>query len=78
MCLPIFVLNQYVLPPQFPELKENIRGEEESTFTNALGESITVEIQSDVSATADLLEKVKRQQHMLTCYTTRRAGGVSL
>ena len=43
---------------QFPELKENIRGEEEATFTNALGESVTVKIQDDVSATADLLEKV--------------------
>lgn len=53
-----------IIPVQFPELKENIRGEEENTFTNALGDSITVSIQADVSATADLLEKVRRRSRL--------------
>lgn len=44
---------------QFPELSENIRGEEEATFTNTLGESVTVEVSKEgVKATADILEKV--------------------
>lgn len=59
-----WVFNFSSLTVQFPELKENIRGEEENTFTNALGDSITVSIQADVSATADLLEKVRRRSRL--------------
>lgn len=43
---------------EFPELAKNIRGEESNTFQNTLGESITVEVLSDESSTADLLCKV--------------------
>ncbi|GAB0092445.1 inositol polyphosphate 1-phosphatase [Sergentomyia squamirostris] len=43
---------------EFPELKENIRGEESSTFTNSLGETITVEVGDSLEETANLLEKV--------------------
>jgi len=42
----------------FPDISENIQGEESNKFTNTLGESITVRVQSDVQATSDLLEKV--------------------
>ena len=48
----------FILAPQFPEMSANIFGEESNKFTNALGESITVSVQSKVEETADLLRKV--------------------
>ncbi|XP_055677836.1 inositol polyphosphate 1-phosphatase [Lutzomyia longipalpis] len=42
----------------FPDMKDNIRGEESSTFTNTLGETITVEVCDSLEETANLLEKV--------------------
>ncbi|ELT90747.1 hypothetical protein CAPTEDRAFT_155188 [Capitella teleta] len=43
---------------KFPSLVANIRGEESNTFTNTLGESITVQLQEDIESTAQLLCKV--------------------
>lgn len=40
---------------QFPGVKDNIYGEESNKFTNALGETITVEILSTPGETAELL-----------------------
>ena len=42
---------------QFSGVKEHIYGEESNKFTNVLGETIEVGIQSDVDATRDLLGK---------------------
>jgi len=42
----------------FPEIEQNIFGEESNKFTNALGESIHVSVQSNESKTKDLLAKV--------------------
>ncbi|XP_059621328.1 inositol polyphosphate 1-phosphatase [Phlebotomus argentipes] len=42
----------------FPDMRENIRGEESSTFTNSLGETITVQVGDSLEETANLLEKV--------------------
>jgi len=43
---------------QFPDIANNIYGEENNSFSNALGETITVSIQSTVEETAGLLSKV--------------------
>ena len=42
----------------FPEIEQNIFGEESNKFTNSLGESIDVSVQSNESKTKDLLVKV--------------------
>lgn len=42
----------------FPELQSNIKGEESSTFTNTLGESVCVKIGENETETASCLEKV--------------------
>lgn len=39
-------------------MRENIKGEESATFTNALGETIIVEIFETADGTAERLEKV--------------------
>ncbi|CAG2247413.1 inositol polyphosphate 1-phosphatase-like [Mytilus edulis] len=46
------------LSQKFPGIKDSIYGEESNKFTNALGESINVEILSSPAETADLLCKV--------------------
>lgn len=43
---------------QFPELLNNIKGEESSTFTNSLGETVTIEVFDDQSDTSACLLKV--------------------
>lgn len=43
---------------QFPELAEHIHGEESNSFSNTLGETITVEIRETQQETAELLFKV--------------------
>lgn len=43
---------------QFPELAEHIHGEESNSFSNTLGETITVEIRETQQKTAELLYKV--------------------
>lgn len=43
------------LSQKFPGIKDSIYGEESNKFTNALGESINVEILSSPAETADLL-----------------------
>ena len=42
---------------QFHGLADNIRGEESNTFTNTLGESITVKLMGSVGQTAELLSE---------------------
>uniref|UniRef100_A0A182KH44 inositol-1,4-bisphosphate 1-phosphatase n=1 Tax=Anopheles christyi TaxID=43041 RepID=A0A182KH44_9DIPT len=43
---------------QFPELRDNIRGEENATFTNTMGESIIVSVTDDPRNTLEALEKI--------------------
>ncbi|XP_055851090.1 inositol polyphosphate 1-phosphatase [Episyrphus balteatus] len=43
---------------EFPEMKDHIKGEESSSFTNKIGETVTVEIGETPTETADCLEKV--------------------
>ncbi|XP_077979191.1 inositol polyphosphate 1-phosphatase-like [Glandiceps talaboti] len=43
---------------QFPEMKDHIFGEESNEFTNTLGDSITVAVQSTVTDTSQLLSRV--------------------
>lgn len=43
---------------QYPEMKENIKGEESNVFCNALGERISVEKLESSTQTAELLSKV--------------------
>ncbi|XP_012268787.2 inositol polyphosphate 1-phosphatase [Athalia rosae] len=43
---------------EFPDLAEHIKGEENNTFSNTLGESVTVKICSTFEDTAKLLERV--------------------
>lgn len=43
---------------QFPEMVGNINGEESATFTNTLGESVTIAIGENAQETAACLEKV--------------------
>ena len=42
----------------FPQLYDSIMGEESNTFTNTLGESLTVQVLETEEATRDLLKKV--------------------
>ena len=42
----------------FPPLYDSIMGEESNTFTNTLGESLTVKVLETEEATRDLLKKV--------------------
>lgn len=43
---------------QFPDLIDQIHGEESNKFSNTLGETITVEVQETEAATSELLCKV--------------------
>ncbi|XP_051171972.1 inositol polyphosphate 1-phosphatase [Leptopilina boulardi] len=43
---------------EFPELAKMIKGEENNTFSNTLGETITVEVCSTLAETTELLAKV--------------------
>lgn len=43
---------------EFPDLAEHVKGEENNTFSNTLGESVTVEVCENFNDTAKLLEKV--------------------
>ncbi|EAA13432.4 AGAP001047-PB [Anopheles gambiae str. PEST] len=43
---------------QFPELRDNIRGEENAKFTNTAGESIIVSVTDDPGNTTKALEKI--------------------
>lgn len=43
---------------QFPELTDQIHGEESNKFSNTLGETITVEVKETEAETAELLCKV--------------------
>lgn len=43
---------------QYPELKGNIKGEEDSTFTNSSGDKVTVQVYDNVDETAKCLEQV--------------------
>ncbi|XP_046617074.1 inositol polyphosphate 1-phosphatase [Neodiprion virginianus] len=43
---------------EFPDLAEHVTGEENNTFSNTLGESVTVKVCSNFDDTANLLEKV--------------------
>jgi hypothetical protein len=45
---------------QFPAIADHIFGEESNTFSNTLGDTITVEVQADQAATAILLSTVCR------------------
>lgn len=49
---------KYDIGLQFPELKESIKGEEDNVFCNTIGEKIVVQIQPDVTSTANLLQTV--------------------
>lgn len=48
----------FVLITQYPDLKGFIYGEENNTFTNALGESVTVILNETKSNTLELLTKI--------------------
>lgn len=50
LILSILML-MYICCFQYPLVRDNIQGEETSTFTNALGESINLEITDDSSQT---------------------------
>lgn len=45
-------------PPQFPDVRANIRGEESDTFTNAAGETARVCVGDDAATTAESLVRV--------------------
>ncbi|KAK4881704.1 hypothetical protein RN001_005023 [Aquatica leii] len=49
---------KYDIGLQFPELKNCIKGEEDNIFCNAIGETVIVQIEEDVNATANILKKV--------------------
>lgn len=49
---------KHELGNKFPELKNFIRGEESNTFSNTLGETITVDVKQTEAETAELLGKV--------------------
>ena len=44
-------------------MKDNIRGEENSSFTNTLGEQVQVRVCEKVEETASLLERVLNGNH---------------
>lgn len=43
---------------QYPLVRDNIQGEETAKFTNALGESVELEISDDPAKTAECLIKI--------------------
>ena len=47
----------------YPGLAANIRGEESSSFTNTLGETLRIRVCEDVQKTAKLLEQVRKRPH---------------
>uniref|UniRef100_A0A182PX64 inositol-1,4-bisphosphate 1-phosphatase n=1 Tax=Anopheles epiroticus TaxID=199890 RepID=A0A182PX64_9DIPT len=49
---------KYEIGKQFPQLRDNIRGEENASFTNTAGESIIVSVTDDPANTRDILEKI--------------------
>lgn len=48
----------HAFPLQFPILQHKIKGEEVNSFTNTLGETISVEIRETVDSTAESLERI--------------------
>ena len=56
---------------QFPAVKDNIRGEENNSFTNTLGEQVHVHICQRVEETASLLEKVLDGNHTASLLLAR-------
>lgn len=55
-CVKIVIFTTF--HSQYPEMKENIKGEESNVFCNALGERISVEKLESSTQTAELLSKV--------------------
>ncbi|XP_053661235.1 inositol polyphosphate 1-phosphatase [Anopheles marshallii] len=49
---------KYDIGKQFPELRDNIRGEENAKFTNTAGESVIVSVTDDPENTIQVLEKI--------------------
>ncbi|KAJ1520964.1 hypothetical protein ONE63_004039 [Megalurothrips usitatus] len=49
---------RHFIGTQFPELAPHIKGEESAKFSNALGETVTVEVKSTKEETAEMLCKV--------------------
>ena len=62
----------------YPGLAANIRGEESSSFTNTLGETLSIRVCEDAQKTAKLLEQVKpgRKRHRFDYF--KRQDVVSL
>ncbi|GAB1603555.1 inositol polyphosphate 1-phosphatase-like [Argonauta hians] len=58
---------RYDLDQQFPGLGNNLYGEESNKFTNALGETICVTIQSDQEKNVELLGQVLDGNHEAAC-----------
>lgn len=52
-------------------MKDNIRGEENNTFTNTLGEQVHVHVCQRVEETASLLEKVLDGNHTASLLLAR-------
>ncbi|XP_065363805.1 inositol polyphosphate 1-phosphatase [Calliphora vicina] len=48
---------------EFPEMKENIKGEESSTFKNAEDESVAIVVGANETETADCLLQILQTQH---------------
>ncbi|CAD7084508.1 unnamed protein product [Hermetia illucens] len=55
---------RYEVGKLFPEMVGNINGEESATFTNTLGESVTIAIGENAQETAACLEKVLNQNKL--------------
>ncbi|XP_052872337.1 inositol polyphosphate 1-phosphatase [Anopheles cruzii] len=49
---------KYDIGKQFPQLRDNIRGEENAKFTNKAGDSVTVTVTDDQLKTTKTLEKI--------------------
>ncbi|XP_050070685.1 inositol polyphosphate 1-phosphatase [Anopheles maculipalpis] len=49
---------KYDIGKQFPELRDNIRGEENAKFTNTAGDSVIVTVTDDPGNTCAVLEKI--------------------
>ncbi|KAF5302493.1 hypothetical protein FQR65_LT08583 [Abscondita terminalis] len=49
---------RYDIGLEFPDLKSCIKGEEDNVFCNTIGETVVVQIEKNVDATANVLKKV--------------------
>lgn len=56
--ITFFAFSVYYLFLQYPLVRDNIQGEETAKFTNALGESIELEISDDPAKTAECILKI--------------------